>query len=49
MRMKVWMTGSLLNDGGLVGNVDTVQEFTDILVPYPANTVNRRRWGYNEH
>ena len=26
----------------LVRDVDTVQEFTDILVPYPADTLDRR-------
>lgn len=42
MLMKVEEKQSLLNDGGLVGHIDTVQEFTDILVPYPADTLDRR-------
>ena len=31
---------SLLDDGGLVRHVNTIQEFTDILVPYSANTLD---------
>lgn len=33
-------TGLVLRDGALLGNVDTVQEFSDVLVSYPANAVN---------
>lgn len=32
----------LLCDSRLLRHVDTVQEFTDILVPYPADTLDRR-------
>jgi len=35
-------TRLLLNDGTLVGYVDTIQEFPNILVPYTADTLDRR-------
>lgn len=34
----------LLCNGCLVRHVDTVQEFTDILVPYAADTLDRCRF-----
>ena len=35
---------SLLLDRALLGHVDTVQEFTDILVPYTAETLDGGGW-----
>jgi hypothetical protein len=35
--MKLQSVG---NDGGPVGDVDTIEELSDILVPYAANTLN---------
>ena len=39
----------LLNNSRLLGYVDTVQEFTDILVPYTADTLDRRSYNVCEH
>jgi len=32
----------LLSYGPLVGDIDTIQEFPDILIPHPADTLDRR-------
>ena len=37
-------TSLLLRDGTLLRHVDTVQKFSNILVSYPAHTVDRSSW-----